>query len=191
MERESCSQGYDIEQDSRFGRRVAVEETDSIRSHPALAAAARARLKLSDEAKIIWAGPAREAPLSEAEPIQFSPRRSSAGVNGSATFTHSAIHSTVFFTRAEFREVLNLYGRKVAAGEWRDYAIDFGREKAVFSVFRHASEVPLYRIEKNPRLARRQGAFSVIAATGLILKRGPDLTRVLAVLEKSPRLAAV
>jgi hypothetical protein len=151
----------------------------------------RPRLKLSDEAKIMWAGPAREAPLSEAEPIQFSPRRSSAGVNGGTTFTHAAISSTVFFTRAEFREILNLYGRKVAAGEWRDYAIDFGREKAVFSVFRHASEVPLYRIEKNPRLARRQGAYSVIAATGLILKRGHELSRVLAVLEKNLRLAAV
>jgi hypothetical protein len=148
-------------------------------------------LKLSGEAKIIWADPAREAPLSEAEPIQFSPRRSSAGRNPTTPFTHSAISSTVVFTRAEFREILNLYGRKVAAGEWRDYAIDFGREKAVFSVFRHASEVPLYRIEKNPRLARRQGAYSVIAATGLILKRGHDLSRVLAVLEKNFRLAAV
>jgi hypothetical protein len=54
----------------------------------------------------------------------------------------------------------------VAAGEWRDYAIDFGREKAVFSIFRRASEVPLYRIEKNPKLALRQGAYSVVAATG-------------------------
>jgi hypothetical protein len=148
-------------------------------------------LKLSGEAKIIWADPAREAPLSEAEPIQFSPRRSSAGRNPTTPFTHSAISSTVVFTRAELREILNHYGRKVAAGEWRDYAIDFGREKAVFSVFRHASEVPLYRIEKNPRLARRQGAYSVIAATGLILKRGHDLSRVLAVLEKNFRLAAV
>ena len=129
--------------------------------------------------------------MSEAEPIQFSPRHSSAGVSSSSTFTPSAIPATVFFTRAEFREILNLYGRKVAAGEWRDYAIDFGRERAVFSVFRHTSEVPLYRIEKNPRLARRQGAYSVIAATGLILKRGHDLARVLAVLEKTVRLAAV
>jgi hypothetical protein len=79
----------------------------------------------------------------------------------------------------------------VAAGEWRDYAIDFGRERAVFSVFRHASEVPLYRIEKNPKLARRQGAYSVVAVTGLILKRGHDLLRVLAVLDKDVRLAAV
>ena len=101
------------------------------------------------------------------------------------------IASTICFTRAELNAILDLYGRKVAAGEWRDYAIDFGREKAVFSAFRHASEVPLYRIEKNPRLARRQGAYSVIAATGLILKRGPDLARVLAVLEKNVRLAAV
>ena len=97
----------------------------------------------------------------------------------------------VTFDRRELDRLFGLYGRKVAAGEWRDYAIDFGREKAVFSVFRHASEIPLYRIEKNPRLARRQGAYSVIAATGLILKRGHELTRVLAVLEKSLHLAAV
>ena len=100
-------------------------------------------------------------------------------------------HAPVFFERRELDQILRLYGRMVAAGEWRDYAIDFGREKAVFSVFRHASEVPLYRIEKNPRLARRQGAYSVIAATGLILKRGHELVRVLAVLEKNLRLAAV
>ena len=79
----------------------------------------------------------------------------------------------------------------MAAGEWRDYAIDFGRDKAVFSVFRRASEVPLYRIEKCPKLARRQGAYSVVAATGLILKRGNELARVLSVLENGLRLAAV
>ena len=117
--------------------------------------------------------------MSEAEPIQLSPR-GGAGLHSSIAFrafSHSL--DTVFFTRKEFSEILDLYGRKVAAGEWRDYAIDFGREKAVFSVFRRASEVPLYRIEKNPRLARRQGAYSVIAATGLILKRGHELGRVL------------
>jgi len=148
------------------------------------------RLKLALGARIIGVVPAREAPLSEAEPIQLSPR-SGAGLSSNVTFAHSAIASTVFFTRKEFTEILDLYGRKVAAGEWRDYAIDFGREKAVFSVFRRTSEVPLYRIEKNPRLARRQGAYSVIAATGLVLKRGHDLSRVLGVLEKSIRLAAV
>jgi Protein of unknown function (DUF2794) len=88
------------------------------------------------------------------------------------------------FDRHELNTILNLYGRKVAAGEWRDYAIDFNRDTAVFSVFRHASQCPLYRIEKNPKLARRQGAYSVITPTGLILKRGPDLARVLAVLDK-------
>ncbi len=72
----------------------------------------------------------------------------------------------------------------VAAGEWRDYAIDMGRDKAVFSVFRRSSECPLFRIEKNPRLARKQGAFSVVAATGLVLKRGHELKRVLSVLER-------
>ena len=97
----------------------------------------------------------------------------------------------VTFNRFELNRILNLYGRMVAAGEWRDYAIDFLRDRAVFSVFRRTSEVPIYRIEKNPRLARRQGAYSVIAATGLILKRGHELVRVLAVLEKNLRLAAV
>jgi len=129
--------------------------------------------------------------LSEAEPIQLSPRASGAGRNGSAAYLHSAIASTIAFTRTELNAILNLYGRKVAAGEWRDYAIDFGREKAVFCVFRHASEVPLYRIEKSPKLARRQGAYSVVSVTGLILKRGHDLARVLAVLDKGARLAAV
>ena len=129
--------------------------------------------------------------MSEAEPIEFCPRTSGAGVNGSSVFTHPTIATAVFFTRPELSAILDLYGRKVAAGEWRDYAIDFGREKAVFSAFRHASDVPLYRIEKSPRLARRQGAYSVVAATGLILKRGHDLHRVLSVLEKHLHLAAV
>jgi hypothetical protein len=96
----------------------------------------------------------------------------------------------VSFDRDELNELLGLYGRKVAAGEWRDYAIDFLRDKAVFSVFRRATEYPLYRIEKNPKLARRQGAYAVITPTGLVLKRGQDLGRVLRVLEKSVRLVA-
>jgi len=88
------------------------------------------------------------------------------------------------FNRLELNQILNVYGRMVAAGEWRDYAIDMLREKAVFSVFRKSSEYPLYRIEKNPKLARKQGAYSVITPTGLILKRGHDLRRVLGVLDK-------
>ncbi len=96
--------------------------------------------------------------------------------------------SEVAFDRWELSQILNVYGRKVASGEWRDYAIDFARDKAVFSIFRRTSEVPLYRIEKDPKLARRQGAYSVVAATGQILKRGHDLSRVLRVLDKGLRL---
>ena len=98
--------------------------------------------------------------------------------------------SRVTFNRRELDRILSLYGRKVAAGEWRDYAIDFLKDRAVFSVFRHASEMPLYRIEKDPRLERRQGAYSVISATGHILRRGHELDRVLGALDRSLRLVA-
>ena len=97
----------------------------------------------------------------------------------------------VTFDRRELDRIFGLYGRMVAAGEWRDYAIDFLHDRAVFSVFRHAAEVPIYRIEKSPKLARRQGAYSVITATGLIMRRGHELDRVLRVLdEKAIRLVA-
>jgi hypothetical protein len=94
----------------------------------------------------------------------------------------------IAFDRRELSQILNVYGRKVASGEWRDYAIDSLREKAVFSVFRRASETPLYRIEKASKQSRRQGAYSVVAATGLILKRGHDLARVLRALDRGLRL---
>lgn len=103
----------------------------------------------------------------------------------------TTLPSITSFTRNELSAILNLYGRKVAAGEWRDYAIEFSRDKAVFSVFRRTSEVPLYRIEKHPKLARRQGAYSVVSATGLILKRGHELAKVLGALESKVRLATV
>ena len=96
----------------------------------------------------------------------------------------------VTFSRRELDRILGLYGRMVAAGEWRDYAIDFLKDRAVFSVLRRASEMPLYRIEKNPRFGRRQGAYSVISATGHILRRGHELDRVLGALERSVRLVA-
>ena len=92
--------------------------------------------------------------------------------------------AVVSFDRRELSRILNLYGRMVADGEWRDYAIDFMKDRAVFSVFRRASEVPIYRIEKDPRLARKQGAYSVISAAGMILRRGPDLDRVLLVIDR-------
>ena len=97
----------------------------------------------------------------------------------------------VAFDRKELQTILGFYGIKVAEGEWRDYAMDFGREKAVFSVFRRASEVPLYRIVKDPSLARKQGMYSVVAQTGLILKRGHDLSTVLRVLVKAPKLSSI
>lgn len=90
---------------------------------------------------------------------------------------------TIFFDRPELDRLLGFYGRMVAAGEWRDYALDALPDRAVFSVYRRASEAPLYQIEKRPEGARKQGAWSVIAIDGRILKRGHELHRVLAVLE--------
>ena len=124
--------------------------------------------------------------MSETEPIVL-PLALKAGGDASL---HEALsrRGAIAFDRRELSQILDIYGRKVASGEWRDYAIDTLREKAVFSVFRRASETPLYRIEKAPKLARRQGAYTVIAATGLILKRGSDLRRVLRALDRGLRL---
>ena len=96
----------------------------------------------------------------------------------------------VFFERRELVPILNLYGRMVALGEWRDYAMDGLADAAVFSIFRRASEVPLYRIEKRPALARKQGQWAVINQSGHILKRGHELEQVLKVLERL-RLKAI
>ena len=115
------------------------------------------------------------------------PSQGHGGDSGSQPF---APGNRVTFNRRELDRIFNLYGRKVAAGEWRDYAIDFLRDRAVFSVFRRTSEVPLYRIEKSPKLARRQGAYSVISATGLIVRRGHELDRVLRSIDKSLSLVA-
>ena len=90
----------------------------------------------------------------------------------------------VSFDRRELDLILRLYGFKVASGEWRDYAIDMLRERAVFSVLRRSAEVPLYRIEKRPKLAQRQGMYAVVGMDGQVLKRGHDLRTVLRVLER-------
>ena len=113
------------------------------------------------------------------------PSGSHAAVRSAAA---SPLPNRVTFNRLELHRILNLYGRMVADGEWRDYAIDFLRDRAVFSVFRRASEVPIYRIEKDPRLARKQGMYSVISATGLILRRGHELDRVLLIIDRKPAL---
>ena len=118
--------------------------------------------------------------MSDHEPIAFRPR-SGASLDGSASHHKPTTPAVTAFDRRELGQILTVYGRMVAAGEWRDYAMDFGRDQAVFSVFRRSSEWPLYRIEKTPKNARKQGAYSVVAATGLILKRGHELDRVLEV----------
>jgi len=94
----------------------------------------------------------------------------------------------VTFDRRELDAILRVYGRMVAANEWRDYAIDHLPDRAVFSVFRRSSETPLYQIVKDPKLARRQGAYAVVAAQGAILKRGHELARVLGVFDGKLRL---
>lgn len=128
---------------------------------------------------------AREAlTLKTGRPAVSGPNLPAAGTASGSR----AMPANVAFDRQELREILNLYGRKVAEGEWRDYAIDFTPSLAVFSIFRRTSEMPLYRIEKNPKFARRQGIYSVVTPTGLILKRGHDLAKVIAVLDKKLKL---
>ncbi len=90
----------------------------------------------------------------------------------------------VAFGRAELSVILSLYGRMVAAGEWRDYGISHLRDAAVFSVFRRTAETPIYRIEKRPRLRARQGQYAVIGMDGRVLRRGGNLRTVLRVLER-------
>ena len=90
----------------------------------------------------------------------------------------------VMFARPELDRILRVYGLMVAGGEWRDYAIDGLKDRAEFSIFRHAAEFPLYRIVKTPSEARRQGAWKVVAAGGAILKRGQELDQVLKVFDR-------
>lgn len=100
----------------------------------------------------------------------------------------SSQSGVVSFDRRELSQILQLYGRKVAEGEWRDYALDFTKKRAVFSIYRRTSEVPLFRIEKDPALRQKQGAYSVVASSGAVLRRGQDLARVIAVLDKPVRV---
>jgi hypothetical protein len=124
------------------------------------------------------AHPARSRKVAVAQPVSKT---------GSAPGDAADVIS---FNRDELRKIFNLYGRKVGDGEWRDYAIDFTPQKAVFSIYRRACEYALYRIEKYPRLARKQGAYAVITATGLILKHGHDLSHVIASLDSGLRLVS-
>ncbi|MBW8790687.1 DUF2794 domain-containing protein [Rhizobium leguminosarum] len=94
----------------------------------------------------------------------------------------------VTFHRRELDAILWIYGRMVGDGDWRDYAIDHLKDRAVFSVFKRSGEMPLFRIEKNPKLAAKQGAYSVINTNGTILKRGHELNQVLKVFDKALKL---
>lgn len=121
------------------------------------------------------------------EPIELfrggerpAPRSQEAGEGSAPTRERG---EQVMFDRRELSTILSVYGRNVAAGEWRDYAIGAGREHAIFAVFRRASELPLYRIEKRPKLRHRQGLYAVVGAAGQVLKRGHDLAQVLRILE--------
>lgn len=94
-----------------------------------------------------------------------------------------ASYDRVSFHRTELAIILAVYGRFVAAGEWRDYAMDFLSDAAVFSVYRRATETPLFRVEKRPRLAAKQGAYAVVGHDGRVLKRGRDLAQVMRVFD--------
>ena len=93
-------------------------------------------------------------------------------------------HEVVAFQRAELSVILSVYGRMVAAGEWRDYALSHGREVAVFAIFRRSAETPLYRIEKRPKLRLKQGQYAVLGEAGQVLRRGHELDQLLRVFEK-------
>lgn len=111
--------------------------------------------------------------------------KSANGVVDLGIYRQSLDPLPVTFHRRELDAILWIYGRMVGEGEWRDYAIDHLKDRAVFSVFKRSGEYPLYRIEKNPKLAAKQGAFSVVATDGRILKRGHDLRQVLKVFDKT------
>jgi hypothetical protein len=122
--------------------------------------------------------------FGRAESPHFARTSSWGSTSDSPARGPDARDTRIRFDRAELKRILNTYGRMVMAGEWRDYAIDFRDDVAVFSVFRRTSEAPLYSIEKRPRLKERQGQYSVVAPGGQVLKRGHDLAAVLRVLDR-------
>ena len=114
------------------------------------------------------------------EPIAFL----RAGLRPAARTAHWGGEPDVRFERKELDAILRVYGRMVAAGEWRDYAIDFLGDRAVFSIYRRASEAPLFTVEKRPELKSRQGQFAILAASGHVLKRGRELAQVLRLFDR-------
>jgi hypothetical protein len=114
------------------------------------------------------------------EPIAF---HRALALSGARDQTQAPVALTRF-DRQELNRILTIYGRMVAAGEWRDYALDFLEEVAVFSIFRRSSEMPLFKVEKRPRLKAKQGQYAVVAPGGLVLKRGHELDQVLKIFDK-------
>jgi hypothetical protein len=136
--------------------------------------------------RLLWEYAVAEQPVQQ----KLTPRLDVVVANTEpAPRTGMRMAATIRFSRRELQVILDLYGRKVAAGDWRDYALDFLKDRALFSVYRHHSERPLYVIEKNPRLRERQGQYLVIGQDGRVLKRGHELLSVLRVLE--PKLSLV
>lgn len=137
--------------------------------------------------------------MSEGEVSEASQDRDTTGRNRAAVHPFPPVpdrhlagtSALVSFDRHELRDIMGVYGRGVADGTWKDYSLDFTPQKAVLSIYRRTSEVPLYRVEKDPALARKQGAYAVVSATGFVLKRGHELMRVLRVLEPKPTLSLV
>jgi len=99
-------------------------------------------------------------------------------------FPHHGQPGQIGFERQELSRIMDLYGRMVAAGHWRDYAIDFHKDAAIFSAFRRTAERPEYRIEKRPALRHRQGMWALIGEAGAVLKRGQELSGILAPVER-------
>jgi hypothetical protein len=129
--------------------------------------------------------------VSETAEGSASSGNQSVGNAAVSPFPAKSANPVVAFDRHELQAIMGLYGRMVAAGEWRDYAMDFLRDKAVFSIFRRTCEMPLYRIVKDPELRNRQGMYSVHAPGGLIMRRGQELAQVLRVIDKPVRVVAV
>jgi len=123
---------------------------------------------------------------SDSQPERLAGNVARATVHDPAPSGKSSAQETQFtnFTRLELNAILRVYDMGIAKALWRDYAIDYLKDAAVFSIFRRSGEYPIYRIEKRPRLHKRQGAYAVVAPSGQILKRGHDLPQTLKILER-------
>jgi hypothetical protein len=119
---------------------------------------------------------------------QGSSERNGPAVIDLKEYRESKDPAPVTFHRLELNQILRIYGRMVGEGEWRDYAIDFFRDKAVFSVYKRSGDAPLYQVEKVPKLAAKQGAFAIVNTQGRILKRGHELAQVLKFFDKVQKL---